>query len=746
MTDLITLFAAAAIGGLLAAILNQPIILGYLLAGIIVGPFELGFIHDYEQIETVAELGVTFLLFTIGVEFSFAELNKVKNISIGGGGLQIALTIGLTALISVTVGWVTSIPQGVFLGELLSLSSTAVVLKALMESNETSTSQGQVMLGILIIQDLALGLMLAVIPALNQPSDVIIMAIAIALLKLVLFAIGAVIVGKWLIPPLLKLLAKTESKELFLLGIVALCLGIALLTGTIGLSTEMGAFVAGLMISEVEYSDQTLDYVEPLRDICGAAFFVSIGILIDPIFLWKNLPLILGLVSFVFVGKFLIITPLVVLFHYPLKTAIIAGLGLAQIGEFSFVLAEKGTHFDLISEDLYMLVLGTTAMTLIVTPFVFRFLPILLSKAESIPLLETWLTKFDAPISILSEKLSFEDHVIVCGYGKVGKNVVKLLVNQGHKVLVIEQSEEKVKKLRDKKIPYLYGNASSLLLLEKAEVGAAKGMAIALPDPMSARLCLKRALQLNPSLDMVVQANDVEDMEMLYQLGAKEVIQPQFEASLELASHLFRVLGLSKTSIEADIQKIRESQYLTLQPERSSEKISKELAEAVSSFNNKWYTLSNNCTLVGMSIQKAHVRSLTGVSIIEIKRLSGEIIRYPDVYTIMEKGDKLLIVGTQNDFEAFDYLATHEVILPNEGDSCLWVSIPQNSNFAGKKLAEINLQERFGTVIQGIRRQRNYIRFPDLKTSIQAGDNLLLFGQLDLLNNINQFVTQKEAS
>ncbi|WP_043937872.1 cation:proton antiporter [Planktothrix rubescens] len=745
MTDLIILFAAAAIGGLLASIFRQPVILGYLLAGIIVGPFELGIIHDYEQVETVAELGVTFLLFTLGVEFSFAELNKVKNISLGGGGIQIALTIGLTAFISVTMGWVTSIPQGVFLGELLSLSSTAVVLKALMESNETSTPQGQVMLGILIVQDLALGLMLAVLPALNQPVDQIGIAIGIALLKLALFALGAIIVGKWLIPPLLRLLAKTESRELFLLGVVALCLGIALLTGYIGLSTEMGAFVAGLMISEVEYSDQTLDYVEPLRDICAAAFFVSIGILIDPTFLWNNLPLILGLVSLVFVGKSLIITPLVVLFRYPLKTAIITGLGLAQIGEFSFVLVEQGSNFGLISQDLYMLVLGTTAMTLIVTPFVFRFLPILLSQAESFPALETWLTKFDAPIAI-SEELSLENHIIVCGYGRVGKNVVKLLINQGHQVLVIEQSEEKIKKLRDKKIPYLYGNASSLLLLEKAEVSTAKGMAIALPDPMSSRLCVKRALQLNPELDMVVRANEMEDIGMLYQLGAKEVIQPEFEASLELSSHLFRVLGLSKTTIEADIQKIRESQYLPLQPERSPEEISRELEEAVSTMNHQWYTLPTDSTLVGMTIEKAYVRSLTGVSIIEIKRFGGETIDYPDAQTVMKTGDKLLLVGTPNDFEAFDYLATKKVILPNEGDACIWLSIPKNSNFSGKKLEELNLQEQFGTVVQGIRRQKKYIRFPDIKTDIQAGDNLLLFGQLDLLNQVSQFVSSQGAS
>jgi monovalent cation:H+ antiporter-2, CPA2 family len=740
MTDLIALFSAAAFGGLLASILKQPVILGYLLAGIIVGPFELGLIHDYEIVETIAELGVTFLLFAIGVEFSFKELNKVRNISLGGGGLQLALTIGITAFVSVTVGWVTSIPEAIFLGELLSLSSTAVVIKALMESNETSTSYGQVMLGILIVQDLALGLMLAVLPALNQPIDEIGIAIGVALLKLALFALVAIAVGKWLIPPYLKLLAKTESKEIFLLGVVALCLCIAALTGEIGLSTEMGAFVAGLMISEVEYSDQTLDYVEPLRDICSAAFFVSIGILIDPVFLWDNLALILGLVSLVLIGKSLIITPLVLLFRYPLKTAIIAGLGLAQIGEFSFVLADKGRDFSLISEDIYMLVLGTTAMTLVVTPFVLKFLPIILSQAESSPTFESWFTKLEKPIEI-SEEHILKDHVIVCGYGRVGKNVVKLLLNQGHKVLVIDQSEETAKKLRDKKIPYIYGSASSLVVLEKAEVSSARAMAIALPDSMSSRLCVKRALQLNPELDMVVRANDAEDIEMLYQLGAKEVIQPEFEASLELSGHLLRVLGLSKLTIEQEIQQIRQSQYLQLQPERSEKEILRELEEAVSTMNNKWYVLPSESSLIGMTLEKAHVRRLTGVSIIEIKRSNGEKLDYPPAQTVFEKGDKLLLVGAPEDFEAFEYLAKQNVMLPKQGESCVWVSMPKNSELATKKLEEIKQQS--GIIVQGIRRKNKYIRFPDINKDIKAGDNILLFGESNRLTKITDSLNKK---
>ena len=310
IVDLVVVLAAAAGGGLLAALLRQPVLLGYLLGGAIVGPAGLGLVKELIQVETLAQFGAAFLLFALGVEFSFSELRKVQGISLGGGILQILSTIGITTLVSVGVGWVTSPTQGVFLGAILSLSSTAVVLKCLMERNETEAVHGRVMLGILVVQDLALGLMLAVLPALDSPSNEIGQAVGIALLKTALLAAGSVVAGIWLIPPLLRLLAKTESRELFLLGVVALCLGIALLTEYMGLSIEMGAFIAGLMISEVEYSDQTLTYVEPIRDIFATLFFAAVGMLIDPGFIWNNLELILGLVALVFVGKFLLITPL----------------------------------------------------------------------------------------------------------------------------------------------------------------------------------------------------------------------------------------------------------------------------------------------------------------------------------------------------------------------------------------------------------------------------------------------------
>jgi CPA2 family monovalent cation:H+ antiporter-2 len=740
IVDLVTVLAAAAAGGLLAALLRQPILLGYLIAGVVVGPTGLGLIKELVQVETLAQFGVAFLLFALGVEFSFSELNKVKTISLGGGTLQIALTILGTTLISLGMGWVTSPAQGIFLGAILSLSSTAVVLKSLMERNETGTPHGQVLLGILVVQDLALGLMLAVLPALDKPPEEFGLAIGWALLQTGLFALGAIAFGIWVIPSLLRMLARTESRELFLLCIVVLCLGIALLTEHLGLSIEMGAFVAGLMISEVEYSDQTLTYVEPLRDIFASLFFAAIGMLIDPLFLWNNLELILGLVTLVFIGKFLIVTPLVRLFGYPLKTALMAGLGLAQIGEFSFVLASEGQSLGLVSRRVYLLILGTTAVTLVLTPFVLRLIPQLFTWAEAVPWLKIWLEGSDFPLEV-SENAALQDHIVVCGYGRVGRNIVKILRDHGYPVLVIDQSEQRLQDLREAEIPYIYGNAASLHVLEKAGVNTAKGMAIALPDPMSSRLCIKRALELTPELDIVVRANKDKDIELLYQLGAKEVVQPEFEASLELAAHLLTGLGLPLPVIQRDVQQIRSSHYQQLQPQRSPYLVSRELKEATKEMGNKWYPLPETSPLIGMTLEESNLRRLTGVSLMAIQRLDGEEMDYPDAQTVLQEGDRLLIVGQGDELAAFDELAKGKAAVPAENASCQWLLVPEGSPVIGKTLAELHIRRQFGVLIQAIRREGKFIGFPDGNSDLQEGDRLLLCGNIYSLNQASRWIT-----
>jgi monovalent cation:H+ antiporter-2, CPA2 family len=738
--DLVTVLGAAAAGGLLAALFRQPVLLGYLLGGVIVGPSGLGLIKEVVQVETLAQFGVAFLLFALGVKFSLSELRKVQNISLGGGSLQILLTIAVTALISIGVGWVTSTPQGIFLGAVLSLSSTAVVLKCLSESGESETPHAQVMLGMLVVQDLAVGLMLAILPTLDHAPSEIGVAIGWALFKIALVGAGAIVGGVWVLPPLLRFLAWTESRELFLLGVVALCLGIALLTEHIGLSIEMGAFLAGLMIAEVEYADQTLAYVEPLRDIFATLFFAAIGMLIDPVFLWNHLELILGLVALVILGKFLIIAPIVRIFGYSWKTALIAGLGLAQIGEFSFVLVSAGQTLGLISRQVYLLVLGTTAVTLVVTPFVLQVLPKFFTWAEEIPRLQQWLLCTPTEPELSAEDLPAQNHFIVCGYGQTGRSIVKVLQSYNYPVVVVEQAESVIQQLREESIPYVYGDAASVQVLEKAQVAQAQGMAITLPNAMSTRLCLKRSLEFSPDLDIVARATQDQDLELLYQLGATEVVQPEFEASLELSSHLLNRLGLEKENVQAQLQLIREGRYTDFRTERSASKKQREVRSAAQELNNTWYMLPENSPLLGMSIIETDCRRLTGIALMAIQRASGEEVDYPEPMTSLLAGDRLLLVGQPSEITAFKDLAGGEVSKPAEGSSCQWVTVTDKSPMEGQLLNLVNVNQQYRVQIQALRRKGEFFRFPAGDMVLLEGDRLLLCGALSDLMAVSNLL------
>ncbi len=497
----------------------------------------------------------------------------------------------------------------------------------------------------------------------------------------------------------------------------------------------MGAFVAGLMISEVEYADQTLTYVEPVRDIFATLFFAAIGMLIDPVFLWKNIELILGLVALVLLGKFLIVAPIVRAFRYPLKTAVIAGLGLAQIGEFSFVLASEGQALGLVSRRIYLLILGTTAVTLVVTPFLMRVVPQLLD----LPWIKKYLEEANVPLEVACD-IDLQNHIVVCGYGRVGRNLVRLLQAQEYPVVVIDQSESRIQQLRDARVPYVYGNCTSLHVLETAGVTQARGMAIALPDPMSTRLSLKRALELAPELDIVVRANQEKDIELLYQLGAREVVQPEFEASLELSSHLLIGMGRSPRSIQQQVQQIRDRSYLDLRPIRSASEVSRELQVAASDMNSRWYNLPAGSPLEGMTLGEADIRNLTGVSLMAIRRNRGDEVDYPDAQTTLNEGDRLLIVGEGEELAAFDDLAKGEAALPGFADPCQWIVVPPDSPYLGQKLAILDIRRQYGVQLRAIRRDGKFIRLPGEDIELLAGDRILLCGGFHPLNQIQQIL------
>ena len=560
--DITAVLGSSALGGFISHRLRQPVLLGYLICGLTIGPFGLGLISQIDEINSLAEIGVAFLLFALGVEFSLAELKRVKDIAVKGSLLQISLTIVLVALSTIWLGWVPSPAEGIFIGAVLSLSSTAVVLKTLTERGEVNTIHGQVMLAILIAQDLALGLMLAILPALNQPNNLV-AALIIATIKVVLFFASAIAVGYWIIPRVMSSVAKTENNELFLLTIIAWCLGVALVTASLGLSIEMGAFVAGLTISEIDYSDQALAKIIPLRDTFASLFFASIGMLINPSSLWGNLGVIFGLVTLVMLGKAIIIFPIVWKFGYSFKTAVISGLGLNQIGEFSFVLAILGEKLGFIGQEQYDLLIGTTAITLVLTPIGMKFSPEITQKLTTIPTVANYLKAKQQNRSISVPK-TISDHIVVAGYGRVGKVIVKVLGDRGYRVLVIENSEAAVRRLRQEKIPYIFGDADSELVFSKAHLETAQALAIALPDPSSTRILLKQAISINPQIDIVARSHSDREIDILTKIGANEVVQPEFEAALEMGRQILSTLGENQEEVSVILQAIRTDRYLSV--------------------------------------------------------------------------------------------------------------------------------------------------------------------------------------
>ncbi|WP_337884126.1 cation:proton antiporter [Fischerella thermalis] len=658
IVEMVTVLGVAVSGGYLVSRLRQPVLLGYLLGGIVVGPAGLKLVTLEGDIQVLSEVGVALLLFALGVEFSLKDLLRLRVIALGGGSLQIILTILLAGALAYLTGWVQTVPKAIFLGAVLSLSSTAVVLKSLIERNEVQTIHGQVMLAILIVQDLGLGLMLAVLPALTQPTNIIGIALFTALLKVLLFLLGAILTGRWVIPFLIRLLAQSGSQELFLLGILVLCLGIALFTYAIGLGIAMGAFVAGLMISNVEYADHALDRVLPMRDVFATLFFVSIGILIDPGFLLANGWVLIGLIAVTMLGKAAIVALIVRGFGYSLKTALTVGIGINQIGEFSFVLAGVAQTQGLFSSRLYGLTVGTTAITLLLAPFMLKATPYLLQWLEQLPVLSPFLQLNDSPRLVGFEE-ELANHVVVVGYGRVGQTLVRMLYFQGHKILVIDNNEAALQTLRERRIPYLFGDASSTLVLEKANLTQAKAMAIALPDPMATRLTLKRALSLAPDLDITVRAHVNEEIDSLYQLGAQEVVQPEFEASLEMGAHMLLKLGDSTYAVQQVVNRYRRGRYRDILPERSEYWGAADLEVAIEGLQHHWYSLHSDSPLVGMTLAQTNARRLTGATVMAIER-NKQLYRYPTGEFTLTSGDRLLVVGNSQEHVAFTKLLKGE--------------------------------------------------------------------------------------
>jgi len=553
--DIAIIVTAALLGGIIAQILRQPLIIGYILAGVFVGPYTGGIsIADVHNIEKLAEIGVALLLFALGLEFSFRELKPVRNIALIGTPIQIVLTTAYGFCIGQLMGWewVTS----VWFGALISLSSTMVILKTLEKQGMLGTLSSRVMIGVLIIQDLAVIPMLIILPQLNAPDGGW-HILAWAVLKAAIFLVIVIIAGVRIIPWVMRFIANWNSRELFLVATTALGLGIGYGTYLFGLSFAFGAFVTGLLLSESDYAYQALSDIIPLRDIFSLLFFTSIGMLLDPGYLMNHLGIILFLVVVVMLGKALILAALSKIFRYRNVIPLAMGLGLSQVGEFSFVLGLVGLNTQSISSEFYSMVLTMTIVTMLLTPFV---------SGLTSPFYTVWCRwRKPVPLEPLHfPKTGLHDHLVIAGGGRIGNSIAHVLQKLEIPFVVIELNSRRVDDLRVHGFPLLYGDASKETILKAAEIDKARLLLITTPLSVIAREIVEQAKKINAGLHIIARAQGIEEMGALHDQGVGHIVQPEFEASLEMTFQALRHLDMPIDQIRQFTDEVRRGLYLPL--------------------------------------------------------------------------------------------------------------------------------------------------------------------------------------
>jgi CPA2 family monovalent cation:H+ antiporter-2 len=566
--DLLVVLLAAIGGGMLARRARLPVILGYLAGGVAVGPYGLGWVSDTETIDSLANIGVILLLFAIGLDISLKEILGMGNVIIIGGGFQILITtaagiaLGLENLVGLEGLGGMDLTGAIFFGFIIALSSTMIVLKILMERGELDTTHGRILLGILLVQDLAVVPIMVAMQAVGGESGGLWLSLGIALLKAVGFIGLMLLLGVWGMPWLLKRVAGQNSRELFLLTVILICLAAAFGTMYFGLSAAFGAFAAGLLISQSGFARQAFADILPLRDTFAALFFVSLGMLANLDYIKTNVITILIVVAVIMAVKFFIVTAIVRIFGYSHKTVLMTGTGLIQIGEFSFILVLMGYQEKIFSLEIYNLVIASAIITMLLTPFVMSansFLYRWLSQ-------RTWFARFmtkDNENAWRSGAPELARHAVICGYGSVGSRLAAVLDKQKFAYLVIDLDPTVIKNLRANGIPCIYGDASNPEILAHAGLDKARVLICTIPDYKAEELTARNAKIINPKLDIVARVQRDSDVDLLKGVGVTELVLPYFEGSLEMIRHTLHRFGMSSTDIQYIVNNLRQGRAET---------------------------------------------------------------------------------------------------------------------------------------------------------------------------------------
>ncbi len=555
LIDLVIILIAALVGGVIARGLKLPVILGYLAGGIVVGPHAFRLVSDIGRIETLATIGVVLLMFTIGMELSLKTLKQMGKVAVLGGIAQVLATVALGLGVGTLFHW--PLQEAIFFGFVIAMSSTMIILKILMERGEIDSAHGRVMLGISLVQDLAAVPMMVVIPVLGESGAGLLPALGLAALKAVIFLGAMLVLGIWVLPWIMRRVAGVRSRELFLLAVFGLGLGVAFATYNFGLSIALGAFVAGLLISESEYVYQALADVIPLRDIFATLFFASLGMLIDPRFLLGNIGMVIIIVIAIVVGKFIICVLVPWLFGYSVKTMLFTGAGLFQIGEFSFVLAAAALGVGVITTDLYDLILTYAVISILLTPFAFSLTSVAYARFSQGKRVARFLASRTDP-AFSSRSLELRSHVVICGCGRVGRDLGTILMRRGFSYLVIDIDPYVISTRRASGVPHIYGDASNPEILSRASLDKAKVLVITFYDPIATEMTVRNALRINPKLDIVARVHLDSEAETLRKLGVAELVHPEFEAGLEIIRHTLHRFGIVGTEIQLIVNTLRE--------------------------------------------------------------------------------------------------------------------------------------------------------------------------------------------
>jgi CPA2 family monovalent cation:H+ antiporter-2 len=548
IVDLIIIIGAAAAGGFLASAVRLPVILGYLGAGVIVGNYIPFLEIDIVRVEDIAELGVALLLFSLGLQFSLRELRDVRRVAVFGGLAQIALTSALGLAIGLALGL--DAKGSVVLGAAMSLSSTMVVLKLLDARGELSTLHGRVALGFLLVQDIAVVPLVILVPAMAGESGAgLVTELALATGKAALLLGAAYVLGTRVVPRFFRM-AAAGPRELFLLAVLCLAFGMAAGSYALGLSVAFGAFLGGLVVSESEYSHQTLADILPLRDVFSTIFFVSMGLLIDPSVIREEPELVVAVTAGLVLAKIVLTAAPIAALSYPPRVAALVGLALAQSGEFSFVLTRLGLEEGIISADVSAAILVAMLLSIVISSVVYQVSPQLLDWLGARPPFRRLLA---SPVvaELGDEQAAFHQHAVVCGYGRVGRELVRELTQREFRCVVVEQNPYLIDELRRIGVPFIYGDAGNPVVLDACGLDRARVLALTLPDPTMSTLALAYARRINPRLDVIVRGLGPEDHGRLMEAGASEVVHPEFEAGLEFVRHTLHRYGVDGTQIQA---------------------------------------------------------------------------------------------------------------------------------------------------------------------------------------------------